>query len=299
MSRPFFIIDSLSTVGFGGGGPMKRSGCYWACRVLPDWEARGLGGFGGPSLVVYVKGDGPGGHAATVSAVHGARRKRGPPLELGRKSVPAAGSLLKTGAVARPVRAWTRREKIRKEEPRKKEGGIERDLAEMILVAIVAELFEEYTVLLARVLEQLFHEAPFPRRMSSRVWSQLLKPSRFQTLALIARRQGAQVKSFSTTPYLSTPETSRRKRKAAAGCGGDPISLNWYKQLPLGPLPLLMGVSLLQSSTEETSKGPKGHSLPLPSRPQKRPKKGAVPVQLPTQGSLPPGTNRLAQLARV
>ncbi|XP_010251278.1 PREDICTED: uncharacterized protein LOC104593210 [Nelumbo nucifera] len=35
----------------------------------------------------------------------------------------------------------------------------------MILVAIVAELLEEYTVLLARVLEQMFHDAPFPRRM--------------------------------------------------------------------------------------------------------------------------------------
>ncbi|XVF10264.1 hypothetical protein REPUB_Repub07fG0167500 [Reevesia pubescens] len=35
----------------------------------------------------------------------------------------------------------------------------------MILVAIVAELMEEYTVLLSRVLEDLFHEAPFPRRI--------------------------------------------------------------------------------------------------------------------------------------
>ncbi|PKU81710.1 uncharacterized protein LOC110097341 [Dendrobium catenatum] len=35
----------------------------------------------------------------------------------------------------------------------------------MILVAIVAELLEEYTVLLARVLEHLLNEAPFPRRM--------------------------------------------------------------------------------------------------------------------------------------
>ncbi|XP_062146583.1 uncharacterized protein LOC133854403 [Alnus glutinosa] len=34
----------------------------------------------------------------------------------------------------------------------------------MILVAIVAEFMEEYTVLLARVLEHLFHSAPFPRR---------------------------------------------------------------------------------------------------------------------------------------
>ncbi|OAY75584.1 uncharacterized protein LOC109713765 [Ananas comosus] len=35
----------------------------------------------------------------------------------------------------------------------------------MILVAIVAELLQEYTVLVARVLEQLLHDAPFPRRM--------------------------------------------------------------------------------------------------------------------------------------
>ncbi|OVA19926.1 hypothetical protein BVC80_237g24 [Macleaya cordata] len=35
----------------------------------------------------------------------------------------------------------------------------------MILVAIVAELLEEYTLLLTRVLEQLFRDAPFPRRM--------------------------------------------------------------------------------------------------------------------------------------
>ncbi|EOY23805.1 hypothetical protein QUC31_008440 [Theobroma cacao] len=35
----------------------------------------------------------------------------------------------------------------------------------MILVAIVAELMEEYMVLLARVLEHLLHEAPFPRRI--------------------------------------------------------------------------------------------------------------------------------------
>jgi len=35
----------------------------------------------------------------------------------------------------------------------------------MILVAIVAELLEEYTALVARVLEQLLADAPFPRRM--------------------------------------------------------------------------------------------------------------------------------------
>ncbi|CAK7357510.1 unnamed protein product [Dovyalis caffra] len=35
----------------------------------------------------------------------------------------------------------------------------------MILVALVAELMEEYTVLLTRVLEHLFNDAPFPRRV--------------------------------------------------------------------------------------------------------------------------------------
>ncbi|GKV04076.1 hypothetical protein SLEP1_g16287 [Rubroshorea leprosula] len=35
----------------------------------------------------------------------------------------------------------------------------------MILVAIVAELMEEYTALLTRVLEHLVHDAPFPRRI--------------------------------------------------------------------------------------------------------------------------------------
>ncbi|KAE8055012.1 hypothetical protein FH972_011885 [Carpinus fangiana] len=35
----------------------------------------------------------------------------------------------------------------------------------MILVAVLAELMEEYTVLLARVLEHLFHSVPFPRRV--------------------------------------------------------------------------------------------------------------------------------------
>ncbi|RDX96259.1 hypothetical protein CR513_21106, partial [Mucuna pruriens] len=34
----------------------------------------------------------------------------------------------------------------------------------MILVATVAEVLEEYTVLLARVVEQLFRSAPVPRR---------------------------------------------------------------------------------------------------------------------------------------
>ncbi|KAG4945698.1 hypothetical protein JHK87_041705 [Glycine soja] len=36
---------------------------------------------------------------------------------------------------------------------------------EMILVAIVAEVLEEYTALLARVLEQVFRSAPVPRRV--------------------------------------------------------------------------------------------------------------------------------------
>ncbi|CAI0408945.1 unnamed protein product, partial [Linum tenue] len=36
---------------------------------------------------------------------------------------------------------------------------------EMILVAVVAELLEEYTVVVARVLEHLLHDAPFPRRV--------------------------------------------------------------------------------------------------------------------------------------
>lgn len=35
----------------------------------------------------------------------------------------------------------------------------------MILVATVAELMEEYTVLVARVMEHVFHTAPFPRRV--------------------------------------------------------------------------------------------------------------------------------------
>ncbi|XP_022736954.1 uncharacterized protein LOC111289865 [Durio zibethinus] len=35
----------------------------------------------------------------------------------------------------------------------------------MILIAVLTELMEEYTVLLARVLEHLFNEVPFPRRI--------------------------------------------------------------------------------------------------------------------------------------
>ncbi|XP_050376937.1 uncharacterized protein LOC126794305 [Argentina anserina] len=35
----------------------------------------------------------------------------------------------------------------------------------MILVAIVAEMMEEYTALLARILEHMFHAAPFPWRV--------------------------------------------------------------------------------------------------------------------------------------
>jgi hypothetical protein len=35
----------------------------------------------------------------------------------------------------------------------------------MILVAIVAELMEEYMAFLTRVLEHVFNDAPFPRRV--------------------------------------------------------------------------------------------------------------------------------------
>ncbi|KAI3980408.1 hypothetical protein MKX01_003947 [Papaver californicum] len=35
----------------------------------------------------------------------------------------------------------------------------------MILVAIVAEMLEEYTQILTRILEQVFRGAPFPRRV--------------------------------------------------------------------------------------------------------------------------------------
>lgn len=41
------------------------------------------------------------------------------------------------------------------------------------MVAIVAELMEEYTAVLARVLEQVFHEAPFPRRVRFLILSSL------------------------------------------------------------------------------------------------------------------------------
>ncbi|KAL2340991.1 hypothetical protein Fmac_008931 [Flemingia macrophylla] len=39
----------------------------------------------------------------------------------------------------------------------------------MILVAIVAEVLEEYTALLARVVEQLFRSVPVPRRVRFRI----------------------------------------------------------------------------------------------------------------------------------
>ncbi|CAD5170675.1 unnamed protein product [Musa acuminata subsp. malaccensis] len=42
-------------------------------------------------------------------------------------------------------------------DPRKRE--------EMILVAVVAELLEKYTALVSHALEQLVHDAPFPRRV--------------------------------------------------------------------------------------------------------------------------------------
>ncbi|CAL0308986.1 unnamed protein product [Lupinus luteus] len=35
----------------------------------------------------------------------------------------------------------------------------------MILVAIVAEMMEEYTVVVSRVVEQMFRFAPIPRRV--------------------------------------------------------------------------------------------------------------------------------------
>uniref|UniRef100_A0ACD5V2C6 Uncharacterized protein n=1 Tax=Avena sativa TaxID=4498 RepID=A0ACD5V2C6_AVESA len=35
----------------------------------------------------------------------------------------------------------------------------------MFLVGIAAELLEDYTLLVAQVLEQLLNDAPFPRRM--------------------------------------------------------------------------------------------------------------------------------------
>ncbi|XP_022970120.1 uncharacterized protein LOC111469109 [Cucurbita maxima] len=35
----------------------------------------------------------------------------------------------------------------------------------MMLVSVLAEILEEYTVLLTEVLRQLFHSAPFPRRV--------------------------------------------------------------------------------------------------------------------------------------
>ncbi|XP_021742181.1 uncharacterized protein LOC110708368 [Chenopodium quinoa] len=35
----------------------------------------------------------------------------------------------------------------------------------MMLVSVVAEMLEEYTAVLARVLEHLFNEAPLPRRV--------------------------------------------------------------------------------------------------------------------------------------
>ncbi|KAI4370828.1 hypothetical protein MLD38_019133 [Melastoma candidum] len=35
----------------------------------------------------------------------------------------------------------------------------------MILVALVAEIMEEYTAVLARIVEHIFHDAPVPRRI--------------------------------------------------------------------------------------------------------------------------------------
>ncbi|KAJ8506336.1 hypothetical protein OPV22_007222 [Ensete ventricosum] len=39
----------------------------------------------------------------------------------------------------------------------------------MILVAVVAELLEEYTAMVSHALEQLVHDAPFPRRIRLRI----------------------------------------------------------------------------------------------------------------------------------
>ena len=35
----------------------------------------------------------------------------------------------------------------------------------MLLVSVLADLLEEYMVLVARTMEQILHDAPFPRRM--------------------------------------------------------------------------------------------------------------------------------------
>ncbi|KNA11558.1 hypothetical protein SOVF_133760 [Spinacia oleracea] len=35
----------------------------------------------------------------------------------------------------------------------------------MMLVSVMAEMLEEYTVVLARILEHVFNEAPLPRRI--------------------------------------------------------------------------------------------------------------------------------------
>ncbi|XP_038907007.1 uncharacterized protein LOC120092849 [Benincasa hispida] len=35
----------------------------------------------------------------------------------------------------------------------------------MMLVSVLAEILEEYTAVLVEVLRQLFHSAPFPRRI--------------------------------------------------------------------------------------------------------------------------------------
>ncbi|KAM1080397.1 hypothetical protein EV1_014938 [Malus domestica] len=49
--------------------------------------------------------------------------------------------------------------------PRRPKAREPENSKKMIMVAVLAELMEEYTVLLARVLEHLFYSAPFPRRV--------------------------------------------------------------------------------------------------------------------------------------
>ncbi|KAI9174565.1 hypothetical protein LWI28_019312 [Acer negundo] len=60
-------------------------------------------------------------------------------------------------------------------------------------VANVAELMEEYTVLLARVLQHLFHDAPFPRRV------------RFLILRRLPFVSSSYAFTTPTTPLLPAP----------------------------------------------------------------------------------------------
>ncbi|KAI9403591.1 hypothetical protein POPTR_001G452500v4 [Populus trichocarpa] len=62
----------------------------------------------------------------------------------------------------------------------------------MILVAIVAELMEEYMAFLTRVLEHVFNDAPFPRRIMFLVChnndDKDMQPSKFPSAYLILSR---------------------------------------------------------------------------------------------------------------